>query len=89
MTDTEFRTAIRGLTKAQREALDRVALNDDFGTHHRTWKVLERRGLVEGKDQILGGRLPIRIRRHYMPIHVHIQWCAWCSERVERGEITS
>lgn len=87
MDRAEFDAAVKKLTKVQREALDTIGCGIDTGYNARTWKALERVGLIDGSDQRLGGRFPITIRRYEMPIHVHINWCAWCSERVALEDV--
>lgn len=84
MTLQEFKAAVRGVRPKQRSVLAAVAFGDDSGHHPETLKALERRGLIEGIDQRLGGRFPVTIRRYFMPIHVHVAFCEWCS-RADAG----
>ena len=69
-----------GLTPKQFDVLSQIALNNDGGHHPATLKALLGKGLIERSEQKLGGRFPVTIWRYYMPIHVHIEWCYYCSE---------
>jgi hypothetical protein len=68
------------LTPRQEQVLGQIAIGIDGGHHPRTLEALERRGLIEGRDEViplLRGRLTIR--RYVMPIAAHIAWCEWCA----------
>lgn len=67
------------LTKAQQRVLGLVALNEDGGCHPVPLAALCKKGLIEEYTETLRGTFPVQIKRYRMPIHVHIQWCAWCA----------
>ena len=79
--------AIRALSPSQRAVLDAIAINEDGGHHPATLRALERRGLIEAYDVLLGGgtRMPIRVTRYRVPLAVHVAWAASCSEEVEQS----
>lgn len=70
------------LSPQQRDVIDQIGCNIDIGHHPRTLDSLERMGLIESFNEVLGGRFPIRVKRYEMPLWVHIQWCEWCSREV-------
>jgi hypothetical protein len=76
-----------GLTGAQERVLGLIAMNEDGGHHPKVLAALVKRGLIEEYEETLGGGLPMRIKRYRMPLHVHIQWCQWCSDSFDE-EIT-
>lgn len=72
------------MTVAQREAACRIGFGEDqVGTADVTLKFLEKKGILESSQSILPGRLPVRITKYYMPIHVHINFCEWLAEQPE------
>lgn len=89
MTDVfdNFDAVIGRLTEKQQYVLGCVAINDDGCHHPATLKKLERLGLIIGRDEHLGGRFPMTIRRYEMPLPIHIRWCDWCSRHPETWEI--
>lgn len=77
----------KGMTKAQRQWFERIAT----GTHgslvpKKTMAVLLERGLVEhiGNQKFGSGPLAVLVKEYDVPIPVHVQWCQWCSEVVDR-----
>lgn len=82
----EFAQAIKGLKPRQRAVMHRIACGDDAMIHDATAAVLIRRGLIEMREQTLGGRFPVKIKRYDMPLHVHIPWAYWCSEHPEEDD---
>lgn len=79
----------KGLTKAQREAFERVATNQHPGCAWPTIDVLLKAGVIErGPDDMRRDALGVyAIPRFHVPIPVHHQWCAWCAENHnEAGE---
>lgn len=85
MTLSEFRIASRGLRPHQRDVLNAVAFGDDSCHHPATLVALEKRGLIEHYAQPLGGRFAVTVRRYFMPSHVHIAYCEWCSYESEKA----
>ena len=76
---------IMALPKRQRDALIQIALNCDAVHHPRTLAALEQKGLIVGRDEVLGGRFPVTIRRFDTPLSVHIAVCEWCSTQEASG----
>lgn len=76
----------RGLTPAQERAFGLIAMGQDGGHHPKTLAALEAKGLIAGENQTLGGRLPVTIRRYYVPTSVHIEWCDHCALTPTRSE---
>lgn len=75
--------SISELTKRQRDVLLQISMNCDQFHHPRTLKALEDRGFIVGRDEVLGGRFPVRIRRYDVPLPVHIAVCEWASKHVK------
>lgn len=71
------------LTEKQREVLGAIAINEDGGHAESTLLSLEKRGLIVWEMVPMGGHPPMNIRRWYMPLPVHIEWCEWCSQQVD------
>lgn len=75
-----------GMTKAQRELFERLAIGMDGPMHPKTIAALKDKGLVErGPDRVLGRDRfgVIAVPDYYVPLHIHAQWCEWCSENVK------
>jgi len=78
----------KGMTKAQIATFEQVAIGVSLPpATPATWRSLERRGVVERRsDLIRSDRLgKFSLPQWSVPIHVHMQWCKWCSENVEDG----
>ena len=79
----------KGMSKVQIDTFEQVAVGVTLPpATKRTWNALEKRGvIVRGSDLVrrdaLGG---YRLPQWHVPIHVHAQWCAWCSENVADEE---
>lgn len=73
------------MTKAQREAFERIAVSAPNGATHRTLLKLRERGLIDYEDEVIGRDAlgKITVPRWFVPMAVHIQWCEWCSENVK------
>lgn len=67
-----------GLTKAQEDLFNRIAVGDDTAVNPRTVARLIELGLVEQYNQADGAFTWYRYR---VPIHVHIRWAQWCSHQ--------
>lgn len=74
------------LPPKQLEALGNISIGLDEGVNPRTAAALVRRGLIEEREQVLPGRIPVTVKRYEMPIHVHIRWCEWCAANYVPGE---
>jgi hypothetical protein len=72
----------KGMTKAQIDAFERIAVND---APNCTWPVIDallaRGVIVRGADEIHRDALGVyHVPRFCVPLAVHHQWCEWCSE---------
>ena len=71
-------------TERQRRVFEQIAIAQDVGHHPATLAVLERKGLITSKTENgRQGSLPVTIKRYHVPLPLHMQWCAWCSENVD------
>jgi hypothetical protein len=82
---------VPGLTRAQREALDRCGAGDDVlpGVHPKTLARLRELGLIVCCGQRVLGRDrfgPITVNSYSMPPAVHLAWCQWCSTLPEEED---
>lgn len=73
----------KGMTKAQRETFERIAINDPPRATKRTLDALKNRNLIVGTDRLLGRTAlgPIFTTDWHVPLPVHHQWCQWASEQ--------
>lgn len=78
----------KGMTKAQRETFERIAINERPTCQWSTIEALLDAGVIErGEDDVRRDAMGIfKIPNFRVPIHVHAQWCAWCSEQEENKE---
>lgn len=76
----------KGMTRAQREAFERIAIQQPHGATHKTLLALRARGLVDYNDKVIGrdslGK--ITVPEWFVPTAVHMQWCEWCSREIRR-----
>lgn len=89
MNTAKVRHPCAGMTKAQRELFERLAIGMDGPMHPKTLAALGAKGLVwRGPDRVLGRDRfgPITIPDYYIPLPVHHQWCKWCSANVKDEE---
>jgi hypothetical protein len=75
------RLDMAALTPRQRDVLGQIAVGQDSGHHPAVLAALEARGLIVGYRETLPGRFPVEIVRWEVPVHIHIQWCEWCSQQ--------
>lgn len=79
----------KGMTKVQRDVFEAIAIGmgpREIRIHPRIAATLIARGLIEkGEDEIVGRDRfgPITFPTYYVPLHIHKQWCDWCSENVK------
>lgn len=73
----------KGMTKAQRETFERLAINQPPYASERTLKALLARGVIEhGPPKIVRDKMgSFRIPTYVVPLTTHAQWCQWCSEQ--------
>jgi hypothetical protein len=69
-----------GLTPHQTEVLGQIAMGNDGGHHRATLRLLEKKGLIEGRDVTLRGWPPVTVKHYSVPVHVHIRYCEWASQ---------
>jgi hypothetical protein len=71
------------MTKVQREAFERIAVNEHPGCKWNTIDVLLKAGVIErGKGEMRRDAMGVyEIPRFHVPAWAHVQWCAWCSEQ--------
>lgn len=68
-------------TERQRAAFEQIGIGQDAGHHPATLAALESKGLIASTREI-EGYPPVTIKRYHVPLPLHMQWCAWCSENV-------
>lgn len=78
----------KGLTKAQREAFERIAVNQEPMATHKTLLALRAKGLIGYTDKVVGRDAlgKITVPEWFVPLHVHYQWCNWCSEQPDNQD---
>lgn len=77
----------KGCTAKQIEAFERIATGDSTPAFvpKKTIDALKRKGLIEDAGRFNAGgpgAMAIWITRYQVPIHIHMEWCKWCSENV-------
>lgn len=79
----------KGMTKAQIEAFDRLAINAAPGCQWPTIDALLKAGvIVRGKPEVRRDPMGVyEIPNFYVPLPIHAQWCEWCSEQPETVHI--
>lgn len=72
-----------GMTKAQREAFERIAINEPPRSTHKVLKALREAELIDYRERIVGRDAlgKIAVPDWFVPPPIHAQWCAWCGER--------
>jgi hypothetical protein len=85
---SHYKSLIDKLTKHQQNVLGNIAINLDTGHNPRTLKTLTDLGLIQSYKEDLRspGQLTVTITRYYVPLPIHIKWCAWCSDQFEKAE---
>ena len=75
----------KGMSKEAIAAFERLAVCEMPIATSATLVALEKRGvIVRGPDLVKrDARGEYNIARWDVPIHIHAQWCAWCSENLE------
>jgi hypothetical protein len=78
-----------GMSKAEISAFEAFAINRLPRCSKKTIEELLARGVIatgEKKLDFHDGLPPSVVPDYYVPLPVHMQWCAWASERY-RGKI--
>lgn len=75
----------KGMSKVQIDTFEQLAVGMTPSATKGTWAALEKKGVVvRGPDLVRRDALgEFRIPQWQVPVPVHAQWCAWCSENVE------
>ena len=78
----------KGMTAVQIDTFEQLAVGAKPLATRATWDKLEARGLIErGPDLNRRDALgEFKIPQWQVPIHIHAQWCEWCSENVSDME---
>jgi hypothetical protein len=73
----------KGRPKAQREAFERIAINQPPAASHKTLVALRAAGLVDYTNKVIGQDAlgKITVPEWFVPLPVHMQWCEWASEQ--------
>jgi hypothetical protein len=73
----------KGLTKAQRDAFEAVAVNQVPNCKWDTIDALLKAGVIErGPDDVRCDAMGVyHVPSFFVPLPIHMQWCAWCSEQ--------
>ncbi len=81
----------KDLTQAQRDAFEQIAINQPPRCGWKSIDALVKAGVVErGEDDVRKDAMGMfRIPRFTIPLSVHMQWSAWCSEQPEASEHSS
>lgn len=73
----------KGMTKAQREAFERIAINQPPMASHKALLALRQKGLIDYEDREIGRDAlgAIKVPLWFVPLPIHMQWCEWASEQ--------
>lgn len=76
---------LRQLTKAQRQAFERIAINLDIGVSRRTAAILLEQGLIEETQETLPSwPTSVTVTRYYVPLPIHMEWCRLAGQAAKR-----
>jgi hypothetical protein len=73
-----------GLSRAERNAFEAIAINLKPKCSARTIQRLLERGLIAKQEKSVhfsDGLPPLVVDDFYVPLPVHLQWCEWGAER--------
>jgi hypothetical protein len=73
----------KGMSNAQREAFERIAINQTPQCKWATIDALIKAGVVErGTPEMRRDAMGVyQIPSFFVPLHIHMQWCEWASEQ--------
>lgn len=73
----------KGLSKAQREAFEQIAISQPPRATHKTLISMRQKGLIDYVDREIGRDAlgKIVVPEWFVPLPIHMQWCEWCSEQ--------
>ncbi len=80
----------KGLSEIQISAFESIAVNQYPCVPFPTINSLLKRGLIVQAGEKIVGRDRfglVSIPQFEVPIHHHAQWCAWCDENVDEGDL--
>lgn len=73
----------KGRSRAQIEAFEAIAINEQPRCSQRTIEALLAAGLIEkAGDRVLGRDKfgPITVPQFVVPLPIHLRWCQWAAE---------
>lgn len=79
-----------GRTKAQIEAFEAIAVNEQPKCSQKTLDALEKAELIKriGNQEVGRDSLgPITVPIYEVPLHAHMQWCQWAAEQSDDEEV--
>lgn len=79
----------KGLTRAQIEAFEQIAINQPPQSGWKTIEALLAYGVIErGEGEKRRDALgTYEIPNFFVPLPIHMQWCEWCSEQPENSAL--
>lgn len=77
----------KNLSPVQIAAFEQIAINQPPQCGWKSIDALLKAGVVErGEDDTRRDAMGVyHIPNLYVPLHIHMQWCAWCSEQPENA----
>jgi hypothetical protein len=74
----------KGMTRAHRVAFEQIAISQRPMAGHKILKALREKGLIDYTNKVVGRDTlgAITVPEWFVPLHIHAQWCEWCSENV-------
>lgn len=84
----EVQHPCKGRTKAQRDAFEQIAIGQRPRASHKTLVKLREAGLIDYTDKVVGRDAlgKITVPDWFVPLPIHHQWCAWCSEKLRGAQ---
>lgn len=75
----------KGLTAAQRKAFELMAISQPPFCNWPTIDALLKAGVIErGASETRRDAMGVyHIPSFHVPLHIHAQWCEWCSEQTD------
>lgn len=78
----------KDLSKAAIAAFEQIAINQPPQCGWKSIDDLMKAGVIDrGEDDVRRDAMGVyRVPNYFVPVAVHAQWCAWCSEQPENAE---
>jgi hypothetical protein len=78
----------KGMTRAQIEAFERIAINESPKCAWPTIEALLKKEVIAyGTSEVRKDAMGVyHIPQFHVPLHIHMQWCQWCSEQPENKQ---